>query len=525
MAEKIAKLMEARAANPRFPDMAIRINGRSLKRVKRLVLWHVLSMCMEQKAECARRIQPELACSVSIHEVAPTLLVWTTGERLMVVHCCVPCSSYEQEAMASGSLPNPTAAGWPAGNIPWLMTNALPRPYMAMSALRSAVSRVPPPTADQMLRTKKGCQSLARIEGDFPTDCAIDLRVVWVPNILNQLDAAMMSSTAASSITVARKVSFRWPLRSNPPPVGTQCRPSGMMPGTGVIIHPGTVVKSNPEGNSIKLTVEYEGHVEDGDNLCSLHGTKHVVRVVPDEDMPYLSCTREVADLCISPSALLGRQSLGILLAAAQTLADGVGKNPEMDDAALPTEDNDVPRAEPPTYEKSHGERPAKRRRVIQVGSGQSAQIAEALPVPKPVAGSAQLEPPLIPFSAHPREARKELSFDKLATLVEQLSRNCCFKLADGSVTEGVCPSAVVAYCLMPHRAREKLSSTSAQSIRERRHDSNGQPVRKRESRAATMTSTRKVSPARPTATSHLQPGRCCEVLEEMSGSTCEAAT
>ena len=274
----------------------------------------IARMCTFQKEACSGRTRLEHSRPVRMSDGGSVLKIWTRGRISM--------------GQVMTTTPKTPSSGWPACNGQWLLANSLPRPYMAMTLLRSAVSRQAPASAEQAIVSIRKCATVWRNAGGFPSECAVDMRVVWVPHMLNQLDPAMMQDSTAASIQLIRKGEANPEHAHSTTLGGLGVQAPGSVPGAGLVIHPGRVVGHDLSGGYLKLDVEHRGALEDGDKICSPHGTKHVIRVMQKSRMPIIGTTGEVADLCISPSGILSRQSLGLILAGCQAIADGIDKVP-----------------------------------------------------------------------------------------------------------------------------------------------------------------------------------------------------
>ena len=147
-----------------------------------------------------------------------------------------------------------------------------------------------------------------------------------MPHMLNRLDSAMVPVEVVVSTQPIRRVKLSRGMRAPPPAVqaGVQAR-LGSMPGAGLMIHLGKIVGHDLAGGRLGLDVEYRRPLEDGDKVC--HGTEHVV--VPRERMPTVAAIGEVADICLSPSGILTKQSPGLFFLG-QTIADGIDSTSDL---------------------------------------------------------------------------------------------------------------------------------------------------------------------------------------------------
>ena len=86
----------------------------------------------------------------------------------------------------------------------------------------------------------------------------------------------------------------------------------------GIIVHLGKIGGMDADDDGMRVVVQYVNHLEHGDKIRTLHGTKHGVSIVADADLPYVEVTGQVADMCLSPAGIVQRQSLGMMLMASQ---------------------------------------------------------------------------------------------------------------------------------------------------------------------------------------------------------------
>ena len=91
----------------------------------------------------------------------------------------------------------------------------------------------------------------------------------------------------------------------------------------GIIVHLGRIGGMDADDDGMRVVVQYVSHLEHGDKIRTLHGTKHGVSIVADADLSYVEVTSQVADMCLSPAGIVQRQSLGMMLMASQAAIDG----------------------------------------------------------------------------------------------------------------------------------------------------------------------------------------------------------